>query len=228
MVWSMIAGGISAAVSAVSTVVSTIGPTVANFCVNVLPRIAPYIEKGIEVLRVVGNIAQAVLQAFAIFKPGETTEEMGDRALQAKDEGITPEGFDSFDDYLARVREQKLDPVKSASFSEVEKVTAGLAIGAAALDKRFNVGDGVMGNLWVLAAASPGFFNAERLTSILGKTTDIGSVIRYFDGKLDLEQAVGVEKKLMEAEKGLSPEKTDKTIIQELNEAGKAMRNPPA
>lgn len=228
MVFAAIGMAVSAAVSAISTAVSTIGPAVATFCTTVLPRIAPFIDKGIEILRVAGAIVQTVLQVAGVFGANERIDEMGDRALQASEQGIVPEQFDSFDEYLDRIREIPLDPEKSAKTSEYEKIGAGLAIGATALDRHFKVADGVMENLVVMAFAKPGFFNGERLSAILGKTTDITSIMNYFDGKLDFKSAVAVEKTLADVERTLSPGKSDEAIARDLNEAKAAMRNPPA
>ncbi len=215
----------SATVAAVGSAISTIGPAVSSFCTNVLPRLAPFIEKGLEALQVVGKIAQALLQIVGIFKPKEDIQDMGDRAMQAAEKGTRPENFDKFDDYLESIRNMELDPEKSQKSTAEQKIAAGLAIGAKGLEEKFNAPEGSMGNLWVLAAAAPAFFNEHRLESIIKSTTDIATVMRYFDGKLDLSEARSMGKTLVDAERTLSPGKIEEAIRTELRDAQEAVRN---
>ena len=214
--------------SAVASAVSTIGPAVANFCANVLPRLLPLIEKSPEILRVVTTIAQVVLQVVNVFQPKDDIQDMGDRAMQAAEQGIRPDGFDEFDDYLESIRKMELDPEKTQKNTAEQKIAAGLAIGAKGLEEKFNAPEGTMGNLWVLAAAAPAFFNEHRIESILKSTTDIAEVMRYFEGKLDLPEARSMEKILTEALRSLAPEKSDEAIYNDLDKAGEAVRNASA
>ena len=92
---------IAAAFSAVVSAVSSIGPAVASFCANVLPKLGPLLAQGLEALKVVGQIANTVMQVMSIFKEGESVEDMGDRAIQAAEQGVTP---DQFDDTMRRIR----------------------------------------------------------------------------------------------------------------------------
>lgn len=224
MIWSAIAATVSSVTAAVSSAVSSIGPAVSRFCTNVLPRLAPYIEKGMEVLQYVGKVAQALLSSIGIFKPDDKTAEVGERALQAAEEGIRPDGFDSFPEYMEALRKLELNPENKDKFTPEQKMVAGLAVGAKGLEDKFNAPAGSMGNLWVLAAASPLFFNADRLEAILKTGGDIASVMRYFEGDLSLSEARGVETKLLEAERSVSPGTSDESVYASLDKAREAIR----
>ena len=64
---------------------------------------------------------------------------------------------------------------------------------------------------------SPDYFTGDRLASFLDKVESIADVVQYFDGKLSSNERNAVELKLIEAEKNLSPEKTNADIYKELD-----------
>jgi hypothetical protein len=222
--------GITTALSAVASLVSTIGPAVSAFCTNVLPKIIPMIKTGLEFIAKLAPIVEIVAQVFGVFKPEDKTSDIGDRAIQAakSDQKITPDKFEKFDEYMDAIRKFELDPKLSEAIAPETKVTAGLAIAGKGLDDKFNVPDGTMGNLWVLAASKPEYFSADRLVSLANKTVDIASLLRYFEGKLGPADAISTEKTLLAAEKFLSPEKDEKTIFAEFDEASKAVQKASA
>lgn len=202
--------------SAVVSVVSSIAPVVSKF--------VPIIEKGVSVIEKVGSIAQTVMQVVGIFKPQETTADIGERALQAAEQDIVPEKFDRYDDYLTEIRRIEPDVVKAEGRSTAEKIVAGLGVAALGLADRFDVSPERVGITWVLAGMNPTFFTAERLTMYLEKIGDMATVAEYFEGKLTPAQAQRIEKDLVEAEKKLGPEKDDNKILEQLDQAAEAMQ----
>jgi hypothetical protein len=211
----MVLGIIASVCSAVVSAVSSIGPAVATFCTTVLPKIVPALE---AIGRIV-QIANAILQILEIFKPDEDIEQIGDRAMQAKEAGITPDKFESFEEYMNEIRTFQLDPEKSAQMSTVEKMAAGLAVGTVGLEKKFDTPEGAMASLWLLAASNPTYFTAERLANLVESGGDIGTIVRFFEGKLGPADAVDTRQTLMELERELSPGKSDAVIFDELNDA---------
>lgn len=208
--------------SVIASTVSSIGSAVSSFCTSVLPRIVPALE---QIGAVIKTIANAVLTVLDIFKPGEDVEEMGDRALQAAEQGIKPENFSSYDEYLEEIRNFELSPRKSADLSSAEKIGAGLAVGTAGLEKKFDAPEGSLGPIWLLAASDPGYFNAERLVSIVQTGRNVTDVMRYFEDKLGPADAVNARDLLMGMERQRSPEKSDAAIYAEMTTAQDAVRN---
>ncbi len=208
--------------SAVVSAVSSIGSAVSSFCATVLPKIAPTLGQIAEVIK---SIANTVLTVLDIFKPGEDVEEMGDRALQAAEQGIKPEKFSSYDEYLDEIRNFQLDPRKSESMGSAEKIGAGLAVGTVGLEKKFDAPEGSLGPIWTLAASNPGYFNAERLVSIVQGGKSVTDVMRYFEGKLGSDDAINTRDTLMDLERQRSPEKTDAAIYADLKAAGSTLRD---
>lgn len=202
--------------SAIASAVSTIGPAVASFCTNIVPRIVPLLEQVGQIIKTVANV---VFTAFDIFKPGEDVEDIGDRSMQAAAQGIKPENFDSFDEYMAEIRNFKLDPEKTAAASGAEKLMAGLAIGTVGLEKKFNAPEGAFGAIWLMVATNPGYFTADRLTSILQTGSQVLNILRYFAGKLGPAEAVDARNTMMDVERQRSPDKTDAALYEEIDAA---------
>jgi hypothetical protein len=215
----MIIGIFTTLGSAISSAVSSIGPIVSTFCTSILPRILPVLG---EVIGTVKTIANSVLTVLGVFKAGEDVEQMGERALQAAQHGIKPEGFETFDEYMTEIRNFKLDPEQSANRSSVEKVSAGLAIGAAGLEKRFDAPTGSMSVLWLLLASNPTYFGAARLIDIVQGGGDVQSIARFFAGTLGPSDTLNTRAFLMDLERRRAPEKSDETLFSELNSAREA------
>jgi len=215
---------IAAAISAVASVVSSIGPAVAGFCTQVLPKIVPILQKGMDILKVVENVANQVCQVFGIFNPHETAENLGGRAIQAASDGITPDQFDDFDDYLDALRRIEFNPDQSEKIPIAQKIVAGLALAGKGLDEKLNTPEGTMANLWALVGAKPDYFTADKITAFLKSGQDIMSVVDYFEGKLGAGEALEVEDKLMALDKSATPEKTDPAILADLYSAASAVR----
>ncbi len=217
---------IAAAFSAVVSAVSTIGPAVAGFCANVLPKLGPLLAQGLEALKVVAQVANAVMQVIGIFKEGESVDGMGDRAMQAAEQGITPDQFDDHAEYVEKLRSFELDEAKSAKIDPMQKIVSGLAVASAGLDEKFNMSEGAAGGLWVLAGANPDYFNADRLTQFLKTGQDIRSIIDYFEGKIGGSESLEVEDALVELDKTTAPDQDEKSIRAQIYDAADAVQNP--
>lgn len=209
--------------SAISSTIAAIGPSVASFCTTVLPKIGPFLDKASTFL----SIAHTVLQVLQIFQPDDRLEDIGDRAIQAAENGIRPDDYDNFDDYMNEIRSFQLVPERSDELAPTEKYAAALAVASKGLDEKFDTLAGTMANIWLLPAINPEYFNATRLTAILDKTSDVLSIVNYFTGKLRPTDAVAIEKTLIAAEQMLAPEKTEQAIFAELDGACRQAQQPP-
>jgi hypothetical protein len=205
------------AASATLSVVSAALPAVARFCVAMGPRIAAVISSP-QTWQIVGNILSVVAQVLHIFRPGETVEEIGDRAMQAAEkDGITSDDFDEWDDYMDAIRNFDLDPAKSASYSTLDKTISGLATAFDGMERKFDLPDGMLSGMALLVAKSPDYFTAERLLGIVAVTKDIASIVDYFSGKLDADDSAAIAGVLTKVDQTLNPGKDESASEAELN-----------
>ena len=149
-------GFISGIISAVSSVVTAIA------------KVAP-------LLSAVSNVIMGICKALGLCKPEETVEDLGDKAIQAGDEGIRPENYANYQEYVKAVQDFQVDPEKSKRISMEEKLAKSLEVQANLLaEKAPEIG--IMDYL-NLVANHTDYFTPEKSTE-LGKLllTESGSI----------------------------------------------------
>jgi hypothetical protein len=206
---SAIGSFVSTVAKAIAPVASALGSALKASCEALAPVLGAVIEKGVEVIKAVAYFATAVLQVLGIFQPHEEIQEMGDRALQAGEGGIHPEDFDSYDEYMEKIRAFELDPEKSRSYSLEQKFLAGMAVGGKGLEAHFNADPADLGKLVSLFLHSGRDWNSGRVGEYLKAVGDFGKLERYFNDQGSLGEAMKTEAQLVAAERKLSPELSD-------------------
>lgn len=186
---------IGAALSSVVTAVSNVGATVSSFMTSMATVITtlpvPTLKQCIETIVRCANV---VLQVLGVLQPNEQVEDLGERALQAKEQGITLDQFDDFDDYMDTLRNFELDPDKAAQRNPLEKQLAGLGVGTAGLEHKLNVGRGELNGVWLLPMVNPQYFTPERMESLLTEGRLGGDILGYLDRRLSGGEARAIEK----------------------------------
>ncbi len=108
---------LSSAVDKISGLCSTVGPAL-----SVISKIAACIPgcQGVAaVLANIGRIATVIAVIAGVFKQDERVEDIGERALQAEEQGITLASCNGdFKAYMEKVRNLKLDPDKMHTANE--------------------------------------------------------------------------------------------------------------
>lgn len=187
---------VSSCVSTVCRAVSAIGSAVSAFASGVGGIIAGAIGALAPVAEAIGKFASAFLQGLGIFKPDEKPEDMGERALQAADKGITMDKFDKFDDYMQALRDFPLDPAASAKRSPAEKLVAGMGVGTVGVEDKFNAQRGSLNSMWLLPMANPEYFTPDRMQGLVTAGRLGGDVFSYLEKKLSDGESRSFEKAL--------------------------------
>ncbi|MFW1859941.1 hypothetical protein [Acinetobacter defluvii] len=237
-------GWLSSAVSAVSSAFSSACSAVGNAISNTFGNVTDTFSKTINDLGTVLTATSAILTALSVviphpqlrlavkiidsalvvlglLKENETTEDIGDMALQAYEANIKPADFSSYDEYISALRNFKLDPEKSEKFNFGEKVSAGITVQAWGLEEK--VGQGSSDLLVHILKDAPnvikgeGYFTETRVQNIIGKIKDISDVAKYFSNKLNPDKNNDIEQELVKAEQNLNPDKSVDEIYQELD-----------
>lgn len=237
-------GWLSSAVSTVSSAFSSACSAVGNAISNNFGNVTDTFSKTINDLGTVLTATSAILTALSVviphpqlrlavkvidsalvvlglLKENETTEDIGDMALQAYEADIKPADFSSYDEYISALRNFKLDPEKSEKFNFGEKVSAGITIQAWGLEEK--IGQGSSDLLVYILKDAPnvikgeGYFTETRVQNIIGKIKDISDVAKYFSNKLNPDKNNDIEQELVKAEQNLNPDKSVDEIYQELD-----------
>lgn len=210
-------GWFSSACSFVGSVCSSVCSGIASAVGSGLSRLGDAIGGALRIGGIMDSIIKIVDvigRALGIWGEKETTDEMGDRALQAQEAGIQPENFETYEQYLKEIRGLELDPEKSKKYSTAEKIMAGMGVCYWGLDGKYGKGSG---DLLTHIVKDHEFFNEKRLGVYLDGVRSVADVARYFSGKLNPEDNARVRDDLMGAEKQLNPEKSDADIYRDLN-----------
>lgn len=206
--FSSIGGAISSALNtaastfnAVCSTVSAVGRSVAAFAHEIKPVLGPVLTTIAQLVphpavKAIATFANALLHILAIFRPDENVQDMGERALQAAEQGITLDGFESFDEYMAALRDFELDPELADKYSPAEKLVAGLGVATAGIEDKFNVESGKLNDLWLLPLTNSEYFTPERIKSLLENGKLIGDVSAYLEKSMSSEDAYQFGKNL--------------------------------
>lgn len=201
----------------ISTTVSKLGP-VFTVAAKILPVISPAIQ-------VVSVVAEVVLRALEIIKPNESLDQLGDKAIQAAAQGITADAFDSYDEYMEKIRNFEVKPEESAKIDDDAKRIAGLMVGTKAMDYKLNIPDGSAIALLALAAQD-NFFDTKRTEAIARLApADMLNVIQYFNDNTELADTRSAEKTLLKLEQTVTPGSDEATVYQKLDEVKQAVKN---
>jgi hypothetical protein len=182
--------------SAICSVVSSIGSALSSFASGVGMVLATVIEKFQPIAEAIGKVANALLSGLGILRPNETIEEIGERALQARDQGITIDKFPNFDEYMKALRDFDLDEDLKRTRNPTERLVAGLGLGSLAIEKKFDLPEGSMGALWLLPAANPEYFTADRLGEWIQNGRLAVNIYDYLERKLSGEESSRFERAL--------------------------------
>src|SRR6185369_9565533 len=96
MVFPIIVGFLASAGASIAGSVATIGTAVSSFAATIAPTLGSILTTLKTYAEPLAKFANTFLQLLDILKPGEKIGDMGDRALQAADKGITLDKFEKF------------------------------------------------------------------------------------------------------------------------------------
>ena len=178
----------------------------------------------VEVLSAVVECAVVALyiaEKLGIIEPGgseKTVENLGDKALQAREEGIRPENYDTYDKYMDVIKDFQIDPEKSKEFSELEKQKKGLELLLCSIEEKT---ENHIGRFLEEMYKDTDFYTKERVNTYLevfcDKKLDLDKITSYYNGNLKQTEYEKVHEALVESEKNLNPDKTEgdiETIIE--------------
>lgn len=165
--------------------------------------------KGLEIL---GSSFILIAKALGIITATEIEAvDLGDKALQAEKEGINPENYKTYLEYLNIIENFDLNPEKSKQWTESEKIEKGIELTSAGLVEKYGV---YIEELLLDIAKNPEFFSSQRVKEYidLSNTTTINykEITDYLNG--DIKKISHIDKinsAMLEIEKRINPNISD-------------------
>lgn len=205
MAWSDVGSFFTSVADSVVNAIDKFGPMVKDS----IDKLGPYLSMVPGYIGTVARALTAVSAVLGIFNKDDDIEDIGDRAIQGAEDGITPDGFDSFDDYLQSLREMELDPEKTESTSQLNKVLAGAAVSVQGFSDKIDESPEVFRDLFVLLAQNPDFFTEERASQYVAHFDSVGDIVEFFNGKMNASEEVKILDEIMGVEKSMGGEKDE-------------------
>ena len=164
----------------------------------------------VQGLKTIGNAMSSIAKALGIIKPERDIEEIGDRALQAQEKGMTPDKYDSYEAWVRDIDADNwgYDPEKNKDMSQEQKVLKGVEVAAGVAIERFP--ELPVQKFLCLAGENSEFFTKERmdeLGKLAGDNADtFEKIINFVTGEANDHVTVDVATDaLMNIEKTIDP-----------------------
>lgn len=166
-------------------------------------------------LKIIGNAILSIGKTLGIVKTDDV-EDLGDKALQAEDEGIKPENYDTYEEYAKTIDAFEINPEKSKQYSPEEKIAKGMDIGSEIIVEKMP--EVHFEDLYKVLEKIPDFFDsAETVKAFVGllHNGDVGktaftNIVDYVLGKLDPSKFNDTINSIVEIEKTVNPEISDR------------------
>ena len=153
-------------------------------------------------------------------------ERLGDKIIQAEEEGIKPEKYEKYEDYMKEIGEFEIDEEKSKEIDKNEKLLRGTDAAAKVIESKFPEHDvtGFMTSV-ALSDENKAYFASDSFKEILNEVKDnpdvIDSLSKLLQGKdMSEQEYYDVIDRLSTIEKRLDPSKSESEIAERLRSLG--------
>lgn len=225
---SWISSACSSIGSAISSAFGSVTSTFSNAMNNIgsvlstASTILSALSVAMPQLAKIAAIVDIALTILNLQDQDENIEEIGEKVLEGYELDIKPADFSSYDEYIAAIRNIKLDPEKSDKFNQGEKLAAGITVQSWGMEEKYGKGSSdflvhILNDAPKIAKGE-GYFTEGRVQNILEKIKDVSDVAKYFSNKLNPDDSNTVGKKLVAAEQELNLDKSTREIYQELDQ----------
>ena len=162
----------------------------------------------------VSKLVTAIGKALGLIKEDEKPEDLGDKALQAEEQGITPDKFKSYEEYANRIQNFELDPEKSKNYSTEDKMKKSMEVYSKLIAEKYPEMAVDLDKLATLEQKNPGYLTDARIDQISEMVKDdpklVGDIGRYLsDSETDTVNISNTIDKMMNIEKGANPGMSD-------------------
>lgn len=182
-------GFFSAIGSAISSAVSSVG----SLFTGVKDIAGPALKGVADTIFGVGKSLLA-----GLFPSVNNAMDMGDRVIQADEQGINLKSCDNdYERYAKEINDFKLDPDKSKDIPDDEKLRAGTTVMGGFLENFLGFSLSPMLNLIKM---NDKFFNSDRVLSFLSGGLSVDKVHDYFTSNLNRHESKDMESQLVKNE----------------------------
>ncbi len=129
------------------------------FIIDDIIEIGLIVAAIINGLATLGKVIMDLGKALGLVEKEEKIEDLGDKAIQAEGEGITPDQFETYDDYVKAVENFEVDPEKSKEIPEGDKVEKALELLAENAKEKYGIEPETTFGMIEVLSQQPKFFS---------------------------------------------------------------------
>lgn len=195
----------------VAGIIGAVG-AIATAAVSVVKSLA-VVGMAVEGLKSIGKVLVNLAKSLGLIKPQMQVDELGDKAIQS---GYDPEQYDTYNDYVKAVEDFNLDPEKSKTISEDEKIKKGMELATGVMIEKYK--DSPMEKFCVEAGKRSDFFS-EGVIKGVGELIDsdenaISDLTSFFDGTLKNDDKLeDISGKLANIYKAGNPDASEADVL---------------
>ena len=183
------------------------------FGLGIITAVASLAVKALTCVAV-SKLVQAIGKALGLIKEDEKLEDLGDKALQAEEQGITPDKFKTYEEYVTRIQNFELDPEKSKKYSTEDKMKKSMEVYSKLIAEKYPDMVVDLDKLAAIEIKNQGYLTDERIGQISEMLKDdpklAGDISRYLSGsETDTTNISNTIDKMMNIEKGANPGMSD-------------------
>ncbi len=197
-----------------SIILGTIA-AIATAAVSVTKSLA-VVGLAVQGLKTLGNSLMVVAKVLGLIKPENKIEELGDKALQAEEDGIKLENYKSYAEYVKAVEEYDVDVEKSELIPEERKILKGIELTTGVIIEKFP--ELPIVDFFEYAGKNPEYFTEDRMKEIGNLMKDNGKyvsdILNYMNGSEKDDFILGTTiDTLTSIEKKVNPEISNKDAL---------------
>lgn len=195
----------------IAGIIGAVG-AIASAAVSVVKSLA-VVGMAVEGLKSIGKVLVNLAKSLGLIKPQMQVDELGDKAIQS---GYDPEDYDTYDDYVKAVEDFNLDPEKSKTISEEEKIKKGMELATGVMIEKYK--DSPMEKFCVELGNRPDFFS-EGVIEGVGELIDsdenaISDLTGFLDGTLKNDDKLeDISGKLADIYKAGNPDASEADVL---------------
>lgn len=191
--------------------ITEVGKMVAGLLTNVEIR-----EKVIELVKVLCELVVLILQKNWGLDKDTKMDDLCVKSIEAEKEGVKPENFKSYKEYLEEINKREIDPVKAKEISEDDKIQR-MADMASAIFKEINPNMPVE-KMFNYLEGNNSYLTPERMKVVgeIGQNNEkiVAVVLDYLTGKdMDTSKILEAKAYLKEIEKSIPGSTLDLTDV---------------
>jgi hypothetical protein len=175
----------------------------------------------VKAIQIVANTLVAICKELGLIEDKSLdVEDLGSKVLAAEENGITPDKFDSYEEYVKEIEKFEVDSKKADSWNSEEKTRRGSMLATGLLLEKYGP---IVSDVIIEMSKRPNFFTPDRIKAYMDlastKEIDMNQISRYLNGEIkNIAELKNINNTLLNIESKINPALSNQDKQQLINE----------